>query len=177
MSRRHRITMAGALGLAGTLALATTGCGAVGNATPAAAKTKAETTAATSSQTITEKGVSELFTDWNAALATGDPEKVADRYASDAVLLPTVSNQVRTNRAEIVDYFVHFLENKPQGKILDSHINILDDNTVIDAGTYVFTLTQDGKQRRVHARYTYVYEQRDGRWLIVNHHSSVMPEG
>lgn len=31
---------------------------------------------------------------WNAALQTGDPEKVADMYAEDAILLPTVSNKV-----------------------------------------------------------------------------------
>jgi hypothetical protein len=34
------------------------------------------------------------FDGWNAALATLSPEKVADRYAEDAVLLPTVSNKV-----------------------------------------------------------------------------------
>ncbi|WP_207922682.1 SgcJ/EcaC family oxidoreductase [Micromonospora sp. KC606] len=115
-----------------------------------------------------------LFTEWNAALTTGDPDVVADRYADDAVLLPTLSNQVRTNRAQIVDYFEHFLENNPQGEIKQSHINILDKNTAIDTGVYVFTLAATGQQ--VEARYTYVYELRDGRWLIVNHHSSAMPE-
>jgi hypothetical protein len=41
----------------------------------------------------------------DSALAILDPEKVADRYAPDAVLLPIVSNEVRTYRAGIVDYF------------------------------------------------------------------------
>jgi len=35
-----------------------------------------------------------LFDDWNEALATKDPEQVANMYAHDAVLLPTVSNEV-----------------------------------------------------------------------------------
>ncbi|MCL1536223.1 SgcJ/EcaC family oxidoreductase, partial [Xanthomonas nasturtii] len=35
--------------------------------------------------------VAALFDTWNAALATGNPDKVADLYAPDGVLLPTVS--------------------------------------------------------------------------------------
>jgi uncharacterized protein (TIGR02246 family) len=122
------------------------------------------------------QAIANLFQHWNAALATGDPRKVADRYAKDAVLLPTVSNKVRTDRAGIVDYFTHFLQSKPQGVIKESHINVLDRTSAIDTGVYVFTLTQNGKQRQVEARYNFVYELRGGKWLIVNHHSSAMPE-
>jgi uncharacterized protein (TIGR02246 family) len=42
-----------------------------------------------------------LFEQWNSALQTGDPKQVAALYATDAILLPTVSNQVRHNHAEI----------------------------------------------------------------------------
>jgi len=125
------------------------------------------------------KQVAGLFDQWNRTLQTGDPEKVADLYASDAVLLPTVSNQVRADHAAIVDYFEHFLANKPVGKKIETHINVLDNNSVIDAGTYQFTLTdpESGEKSVVKARYTYAYEKRGGEWLIVNHHSSKMPEG
>jgi uncharacterized protein (TIGR02246 family) len=41
--------------------------------------------------------IASLFDAWNQALATKDPNKVADLYAHDAVLLPTVSNEVRHN--------------------------------------------------------------------------------
>ncbi|WP_294002958.1 SgcJ/EcaC family oxidoreductase [Streptomyces sp.] len=63
-----------------------------------------------------KKQITGLFDRWNAALRTGDLEKVADLYAKDAVLLPTVSNEIRTDHAGIVDYFEHFLHNKPVGE-------------------------------------------------------------
>ncbi|MEU6194330.1 SgcJ/EcaC family oxidoreductase [Streptomyces sp. NPDC047061] len=126
-----------------------------------------------------KKQIAALFDRWNAALRTGDPEKVAGLYAKDAVLLPTVSNKIRTNHAEIVDYFEHFLQNKPVGEKKRTIVNVLDANSAIDTGVYQFTLTDPatGAQRVVEARYTYEYEKRGGKWLIVNHHSSAMPEG
>ena len=57
-----------------------------------------------------------LFDTWNDALATGDSAKVADLYAPHAVLLPTVSNDVRTDRAGIMDYFDKFLQIDPVGE-------------------------------------------------------------
>ncbi|MEV7579343.1 SgcJ/EcaC family oxidoreductase [Streptomyces erythrochromogenes] len=123
--------------------------------------------------------IAALFDTWNKALQTGDPRKVADLYARDAVLLPTVSNEIRTDRAEIVDYFEHFLRNKPVGTKIETRVNVLDGDSAIDTGVYAFTLTdpKTGAKSTVKARYTYAYEKRNGTWLIVNHHSSKMPEG
>lgn len=124
-----------------------------------------------------EREVALLFDRWNAALASGDPHKVADLYAPDGVLLPTVSNQVRANRADIENYFEHFLASKPRGVINYRTVRLLDEDSAVDAGVYTFTLTdKNGSTRDVQARYTFVYEKRDGQWLIINHHSSAMPE-
>lgn len=168
--KRAAFAAVATLTAAGTLAA---GVGVAG-AAPAA---KPETS---NGKAVTKAQVLGLFDTWNDALRTGDPQKVADLYAKDAVLLPTVSDNVRSDRAEIVDYFEHFLRNKPVGTKTESHVNILDRTTVIDAGTYEFALTDPatGQKSTVKARYTYAYEkQPDGRWLIVNHHSSKMPEG
>jgi uncharacterized protein (TIGR02246 family) len=122
------------------------------------------------------KEIAALFHEWDAALATADPHRVADRYAPDAVLLPTLSNEVRTDRAGIVDYFTRFLECRPRGAILRSHVRVLRSTEAVDSGTYRFTLMKDGVIDHVDARFTFVYEKIDGTWLIVNHHSSAMPE-
>ncbi|MFF5518957.1 SgcJ/EcaC family oxidoreductase [Streptomyces coeruleorubidus] len=168
---RRRIAVATAVAAlaAGTFAL---GAGAAG-------ADSRGTSGKNSAKTATEAQVLGLFDQWNAALKTGDAQKVADLYAKDAVLLPTVSDNVRTDRAEIVDYFEHFLRNKPAGTKVESVVNVLDRDTVIDTGVYEFALTdhETGVKKTVKARYTYAYEkQADGKWLIVNHHSSKMPE-
>ncbi|AAO28726.1 SgcJ/EcaC family oxidoreductase [Xylella fastidiosa subsp. fastidiosa] len=127
---------------------------------------------------VEEREVAQLFDRWNAALTTGNPNNVAELYTPDAVLLPTMSNQVRSTPAEILDYFKYFLEFKPHGYINYRKVNLLDKNNALDAGVYTFVLTnKDGSKRNVQARYSFAYTKSDGKWLIVNHHSSAMPEG
>lgn len=127
----------------------------------------------TRGQPITEKEVRDLFVLWNKALATGDSSKVAARYASKAVLLPTVSDTPRTTPELIKDYFDTFLLKMPQGVITEGHITI-GANWAQDAGVYEFTMKADGS--KVKARYSFVYVYEDGEWKIAHHHSSVMPE-
>ncbi|MEU3754381.1 SgcJ/EcaC family oxidoreductase [Streptomyces olivoreticuli] len=124
----------------------------------------------------TPRRIAALFDRWNAALATRNARAVAALYAPDAVLLPTQSSEIRTTHARIVDYFEHFLQQKPQGRIQERHITVLGPTSAIDTGLYQFTLTdKNGKAGKTDARYTFVYERRGGHWLIVNHHSSVVP--
>jgi len=117
-----------------------------------------------------------LFEDWNQALQSGDPGLVAVLYAPDAVLLPTVSSQVRHNRREIEDYFRMFLTRRPRGRIDQSNIRVFDE-IAINSGVYTFELSPPGEDPcSVQARYTFVYRWYKDRWLIIEHHSSVMPE-
>jgi len=140
---------------------------AIGLSAPAFAQV-----AATQCKATDKQQVAALFDRWNDSLRTLDPDKVVANYAADGILLPTVSNQPRTNPAEIRDYFVKFLKSAPQGSI-DSRTIKIGCNVAQDVGTYTFRF-KDGKT--VQARYTYVYEWKDGNWLISHHHSSAMPE-
>ena len=124
-------------------------------------------------QAITEEEVKNLFQLWNSALATEDPDAVAKRYASKAVLLPTVSDVPRTDYDLIKDYFVGFLKKKPQGEILESNVTI-GNNWCSDSGIYEFTMGATGD--KVKGRYSFVYVWEDGQWKINHHHSSVMTE-
>jgi len=119
-----------------------------------------------------EAEVAALFERWNDSLATGEPSKVTANYLNNAVLLPTVSNDMRTNHEEIEAYFVDFLPKKPQG-VIDQRVISRSCNTASDVGIYTFTF-EGGEQ--VQARYSYLYDYVDGQWLIRHHHSSAMPE-
>jgi len=116
--------------------------------------------------------ISSLFDEWNDALQTGNPKNVAALYEANAILLPTVSNKVRHNHEEIEDYFVHFLAKGPQGKIDETNVRVFSD-IAINSGIYTFSFKD---QSSVQARFTFVYRWNGQRWMIVEHHSSVLPE-
>lgn len=122
-----------------------------------------------------ESEITQLFDRWNDSLKTKNPDNVVANYAEDAVLLPTLSNKPRTNHAEMRDYFVHFLEKSPVGKI-DMRVVKMGCDFAIDTGLYTFTVKEGEETKTVAARYTFTYQLKDGKWLISSHHSSAMPE-
>lgn len=128
-------------------------------------------------QNVNDREIAGLFDRWNSALQTGSAQAVTGLYAPNAILQPTVSNQVRSTPAQIQDYFDHFLAAKPVGQINYREIRHLGPNAAMDSGVYTFTLTSaTGQTRQVQARYTFLYERLNGQWMILNHHSSAMPE-
>lgn len=126
--------------------------------------------------TLDAEGAAAMFERWNAALATGDAEVVAALYSKDAVLLPTFSGGPLKGRAAIADYFRHFLQQQPHGRI-DRRTLQLGCNMAADVGLYTFNVIQpDGSQADVPARYTFLYQYRNGKWQIIHHHSAVLPK-
>jgi uncharacterized protein (TIGR02246 family) len=115
------------------------------------------------------------FDRWNAALGMLDAQKVTECYAPDAILLPTVSNEVRHNHPEIHHYFERFLLKRPIGRLTESNVRVFGD-IAINSGTYIFTLTIARKHVEVRARFTFVYRKVGTDWQIIEHHSSVYPE-
>lgn len=149
-------------------ALALAGCATTQDTIKNVQTSRTESCKATSEQEIAA-----LFDRWNQSLQTGDPHKVVANYAERSILLPTVSNKPRFTPAEKEDYFHHFLEDRPLGKI-DLRSIELGCNSAVDAGLYTFSFAKTGAV--VGARYTYTYRWDGTQWLITSHHSSAMPE-
>lgn len=121
---------------------------------------------------VSEQEIAALFDRWNESLKTGDPHKVVANYAPKSVLLPTLSSKARFTPQEKEDYFHHFLQNQPEGRI-DSRTIELDCNTAIDEGLYTFFFKKTGAVAK--ARYTFTYKWDGKQWLITSHHSSTLP--
>jgi len=121
---------------------------------------------------VSEEQIAALFDRWNGAIQTGDVHKVVANYAPVSLLLPIVSSRPRFTPVDKEDYFHHFLENRPVGRINSRDIEI-DCNTAIDTGLYTFTFQKTGTMMK--ARYTFTYKWDGKDWLITSHHSSSMP--
>ena len=142
-------------------------------AMPAQAKMAKSAKCAAVSQTQVEG----LFTDFNNAWATKNPDTVTALFTKDAVLLATVSNKPRTDHAGIRDYFVGFLKPSPVGTIDTSTVKI-GCNTASRVGTWTVTVTDadSGAKTDIKARYSFIYRMESGNWKIDHLHSSKMPE-
>jgi uncharacterized protein (TIGR02246 family) len=122
-----------------------------------------------------DSAIAELFDAWADALASRDPARVVALYAPDAILLPTLSSQIRRNKAEITDYFEQFLRRGPLGRVLEGRVRRMGD-VAIHAGLYQFTLTAENGRPEVDVRFTFVYQRLEAGWRIVAHHSSFVPD-
>ena len=116
---------------------------------------------------------------WIDAMGSHDQERVLTLYDRDAVLWGTTSPKIRDNPASIREYF-NFLRTAPpyyKGVLGEQRIRVYGD-MAINSGTYTFigpALDAAGKPISRPARFSFVYRNRDGRWLIVDHHSSAVP--
>lgn len=115
--------------------------------------------------------IRKLFDDWNTAIQTGDPDKVVALYAADAVLVPTLSNDVRTSPAEIRHYFVEFLAKKPRARLDESYVRLYGD-VAVNSGIYSFFFGTSPTPTQ--ARYSFVYRRTAPGWRVIEHHSSLL---
>jgi len=113
---------------------------------------------------------------WIEAMTSHNAERVVALYDAEAVLWGTRSSTLRDTPATVRDYF-KVLQTVPSSyKVVlgEQRIRIYGD-IALNTGTYTFSEDRNGKPIIRPARFSFVYRNRDGRWLIIDHHSSVVP--
>lgn len=112
---------------------------------------------------------------WVDAFNSRDPGRIVALYEPDAVLIGTSARKPAAGTAAIAAYF-RDAPNRPMNRVaLGEHTARVYGDMAIDSGLYNFFQVSDGKAVLVPARYTFVYRKRDGKWRIVEHHSSRVP--
>lgn len=113
---------------------------------------------------------------WVDGMNSHNAERVVALYDPEAVLWGTRSSTIRDTPATVRDYF-KVLQTVPSSyKVVlgEQRIRIYGD-IAINTGTHTFSEDRDGKSVARPARFSFVYRNRDGRWMIVDHHSSAVP--
>ena len=114
---------------------------------------------------------------WTTTFSNDNPDSILALYAEDAVLWGTLSPIRRDDPAALRDYFVKAFVALPSHKVTfkDPFIRVYG-STAINTGYYTFSWVKEGQSKNLPARYSFTYVKRDGRWMIVDHHSSAVPD-
>lgn len=112
---------------------------------------------------------------WADAFNARSIERTTALYAPDAVFWGTTSQALRDTPAAIREYFGN-MPTTPQTRVTfgESRIRVYGD-VAIHTGHYTFSGVRDGQPTSTPARFSFTFRLRDGRWWIVDHHSSAMP--
>ncbi len=126
----------------------------------------------------TEAQVHKIYYQWTHAIeaAKGNPQPVVALYAPKAILLATLSPLPLTTTSELNAYFTKLTSNKNLTVETKQILTQIYPHIAINSGVYIFHFIDKNNQPvSLKARFSFVYHESHGQWLIVNHHSSVMP--
>jgi len=114
---------------------------------------------------------------WIDAFNRKSTRDIVALYAPDAVFFGTSSPLLRDKPELVRDYFKNLPAQGDAVISMEEHRVQVYGKVAINTGYYTRSLRQpDGKTVRNEARFTFVYEKRAGQWVIVNHHSSTLPQ-
>jgi uncharacterized protein (TIGR02246 family) len=109
---------------------------------------------------------------WVEAFNSRDPARISALYDPEAVLSDTSEAGPRIGSAAIADYYKRAATRPTQRVALGEHTIRVFGDTAIDTGSYNLFEMRDGQAMLTPARYTLVYRNRGGKWLIVDHQST-----
>lgn len=116
--------------------------------------------------------VAELTRHWLDVLASGDAARIAALYAPDAILVPAYADAAGVGPTTIGAYYAGSPGRVPHGPPAHRTIKIRC-TIAVDTGLLAGGAAQPDAAS-ANARYTLIYEYRNGRWMIVHDHGSLV---
>ncbi len=114
---------------------------------------------------------------WVEAFNTRDPKRIVALYAPDTVFWGTTAKAIATTPESVWAYFKDAgLRPATRVTIDSTHARVVGEIAIV-SGAYTFADVTDGERSNVRpARYSIVFRRSGDAWLIIDHHSSRVPE-
>jgi hypothetical protein len=101
---------------------------------------------------------------------------IIDTYANNGILIGTFATKIKKGRETIKPYFEGLFKKQNLRVAFDNDVFVNElDNAYIVSGFYEFSFDEDGERKKINTRYSFVVQNVNGKMLIVNHHSSEIP--
>ena len=125
----------------------------------------------------TQEEAAKIVDQAEASFLPGDPVRIMEHYAPDAVLFDPEQNMPTRDRAVATKWTESFVATKPKSFSPGERVlQILGDHTFVSSGVATIETTGPKGPETVRIRYTDVYRQQPDRiWLIVHEHLSKLP--
>lgn len=132
---------------------------------------------AKTAQSAASPSVESAIKNWEQAVESAKIDAIMKLYDKDAIMISTFAQAPLTKRKQIEEFYKKITAN-PDIKvdILESHPRQFE-GMATNSGRYALSFTQEGEEVTIPARFTFVYELKNDQWMIVEQHSSRMPEG
>lgn len=114
---------------------------------------------------------------WATAFNDCDGAKSASLYDQEAILWGDYAREMLTSPALITEYFTTKCDEtyKRSVTIDEQRIRVYGD-AALNTGIYTIDRTFGDRSHSEQERFSFAYRRKSGRWLIVDHHTSPMPE-
>jgi uncharacterized protein (TIGR02246 family) len=112
---------------------------------------------------------------WAAAFSKGDLDALMSLYDEDALMWGTSASKMRKGSSAIRQYYDQLLKAFPGIRVsLAETSPRVYGEAGVNSGSYTMRrVLHDGRVNVTSARFTMIYIWRGGKWLIVDHHSSL----
>lgn len=124
---------------------------------------------------LSSQEIVESIDHWLSSFSDETTNNICNLYDEQASLWGTLSPIRRDSVVLIKDYFENiFKYPNRSAEIVDSSIRLFNDIAICN-GVYTFRWFNGDIEVKTTARFSFVYINKNGRWYIVEHHSSFMP--
>lgn len=118
----------------------------------------------------------EVLSHWMEALQRRSAEALTELYSDEAVLIPTLADELQRSPHALHRYFSMLTaRDELRVVLLQEDFRMLGRHHAIHAGIYRFEFRNEEGRQSLPARFTFVYSREGNEWKILHHHSSQLP--